>query len=498
MEKDSSYYDAIVVGSGMGGMSSACLLSSEGLRVLVLEAAHVPGGCSSSYKRKGYVFESGATTLIGFDKHQPLRWLEDKLEITLEKWEIQPSMAVHASDHKITRYKNQPEWIREVYRVFGNRQSQQRFWQLAWEVSDKIWRLSGLNNYFPPTNLRDLFSMVKLENIKNIPLLRFAFRSVADVARDYHIYQGLFKPFLDEQLIITAQSTAEDTPFLFGAPALTYTNSSNYYVPGGLLNMIRQLENYLTDHGGELHCKEAVLGISQTSDMYRIKTEKSEYRTPTVISNLPVWNMSELTHGTLKKYFQEQSKNYQNAWGAITMGIVTSDSYPGDMPLHNQILLDEQDPMPFTGASSIFVSMSHPDDNKRCGENERILNISCHTPTGKWFRLNGAYETKKKDIKSYIIRTLKERLPGFYDANLKLAFAATPVTWQNWVHRKKGRVGGIPQSMDRSLVDWPSSKTPFKGLYCCGDTVFPGQGIPGVTLSGINAYKRVINEIKLQ
>lgn len=62
---------------------------------------------------------------------------------------------------------------------------------------------------------------------------------------------------------------------------------------------------------------------------------------------------------------------------------------------------------------------------------------------------------------------------------------------ESWVYRFKGRVGGIPQSMQRSLLNWPKSITPFKGFYLCGDTVYPGQGIPGVTLGGINVYYRL-------
>jgi len=30
----------------------------------------------------------------------------------------------------------------------------------------------------------------------------------------------------------------------------------------------------------------------------------------------------------------------------------------------------------------------------------------------------------------------------------------------------------------------------------CGNTVFPGQGIPGITLSGINVYLRVLEYLK--
>ena len=110
--------DALVIGSGMGGMTIASLLARDGLNPIVLEAAHVPGGCSSSFKRKGYVFESGATTLIGFDTHQPLARLESMLGITIPKTLISPGMSVHIDGKKCIRYQDREAWIAEAGRVF--------------------------------------------------------------------------------------------------------------------------------------------------------------------------------------------------------------------------------------------------------------------------------------------------------------------------------------------------------------------------------------------
>jgi len=494
--KSISTYDAVIIGSGMGGISAASLLAKDGNRVLVLEASHVPGGCSSSYKRKGYIFESGATTLIGFDEHQPLRWLENKLGITLPRWEISPSMAVHQGEHQITRWKDEEQWIAEASRVFGNPRGQRSFWELAGRLSKKVWKLSGENHYFPPTSVQDMLTLVKPSNLAYLPDLRFALESVAEIARRYDIYTTSFRQFLDEQLMITAQATAEETPFLFGAPALTYTNSANFYVPGGLLEMIRVFEDYIKKKGGHISCKEAVTGLHKQKDIYQIQTQKHIYKSPVVISNIPIWNMSEIATSDIKTYYNKLSEKYSRAWGAITMGVVTDNPYPSDLPLHNQLLLPNERQMPFTDANSIFVSMSHPKDKRRSPANKRILNVSCHTPAEQWFHLNGEYEYRKSELKSYILQTLKRHLPGFNKAEIEHAFLSTPVTWQNWVYRKYGRVGGLPQSMGKSLLDWPSSATPFEGLLQCGDTVFPGQGIPGVTLSGINAYHRATKKFE--
>ena len=117
------------------------------------------GGCSSSYKRKGFIFESGATTLIGFDEHQPLRILEDDLGITIPKVPIEPSMQVHFNGRKITRYKDRQQWIDEAISHFGEPEAQIKFWNLAFNVADIVWKVSGKNHFFPPRKAGRLASV---------------------------------------------------------------------------------------------------------------------------------------------------------------------------------------------------------------------------------------------------------------------------------------------------------------------------------------------------
>src|SRR6056297_2964468 len=148
MKKKRQCFDIIVIGSGMGGMTAASLFANQGRNVLVLEAAHLPGGCSSSYKRKGYIFESGATTLIGFDENQPLKELEKKLDIELPKEPLEPSMVVHMDGETITRYRDRKRWISEAADRFGNFSGQKSFWELAYRVSDIVWKVSGQNPSF--------------------------------------------------------------------------------------------------------------------------------------------------------------------------------------------------------------------------------------------------------------------------------------------------------------------------------------------------------------
>lgn len=52
-------WDAIIIGSGIGGLTPAAFLAREGRRVLVLEKHSVPGGCTQTYSRKGYKWDVG-------------------------------------------------------------------------------------------------------------------------------------------------------------------------------------------------------------------------------------------------------------------------------------------------------------------------------------------------------------------------------------------------------------------------------------------------------
>lgn len=56
--------DAVVIGSGIGGLSTAALLAKSGKRVLVLEQHDQAGGCCHSFVEKGFEFDVGKILLL--------------------------------------------------------------------------------------------------------------------------------------------------------------------------------------------------------------------------------------------------------------------------------------------------------------------------------------------------------------------------------------------------------------------------------------------------
>ena len=56
---ENEHWDAIVIGSGMGGMAAAAALSHVGHKVLLLEQHQPLGGLSHSFSRDGFTWDVG-------------------------------------------------------------------------------------------------------------------------------------------------------------------------------------------------------------------------------------------------------------------------------------------------------------------------------------------------------------------------------------------------------------------------------------------------------
>ncbi|MEH0153960.1 NAD(P)/FAD-dependent oxidoreductase [Limibacter armeniacum] len=481
-------FDVCVIGSGMAGLTAACLLAKDGVKVGVLEQNWLPGGCVSSYSRKGFVFESGATTLVGLDQHMPLRFLLEETGININPLHLKLPMQVWLPDGTlVNRYEPLEKWIAEAERVFG-KQSQRAFWEFCYKVSEFVWETSLKQTAFPPSNASDLLFAMGNASLKQFKFARYALTSMKSLLKSFKLDKHKeFVRFVNEQLMITAQNRMEEVNVLFGATALCYTNYGNYYMNGGLINLINPLVDFIKVNGGEVLLRTGVESIERENGHYTIqakhKTEKEEFSCGYLISAIPINNTLEVFRSKPRKVFEEKQMGSERLNSAFQLGIGFNTDKTFDA-IHHQIHL--KTPLAECGTDSIFLSLNHPSDTSRTeATGQCVASVSTH--------LHDPERNYIKDIEaveSAIVDKL-ESLGFLTRKDIVYQHSATPKTWKKWTGRAFGFVGGYPQFM--KIKPWQMLDARLDGdkAYICGDTTYPGQGIPGATLSGIIAYEKM-------
>lgn len=476
----------LIIGSGMGSLSAAVLLASKGIEVKVVEQNWQAGGCTTSYWRKGYVFEAGATTLVGLGKGMPLQYVLDQTGISICARQLNPPMRVHWSDGtQLTRFEDINDWIQEAERVFG-REGQREFWEECFQVSQFVWDNALKQTRFPPTRIGDLWQSLKSFSLAQIKHGPSAFLTVETILRKHKLHQNKrFVDFINEQLLITAQNHMQEVNFLFGAAALCYTNYPNYYVDGGLAQLVNPFVQYIKDHNGEVIFRERVEQVKQTDTGYEVKTSKSIYQADFVISGLPINNTLDIFPEVKRPSHQKKMMLSKQLNSAFQMGIAFQPHKEWDC-LHHQIHLEK--PLVGTSSASIFISLNHPEDHSRADvKGEAVMSVSTHLPDPE------KNMVKSEEIEQAIMEVLVAH-DFLKPENIKYMHSSSPKSWVKWTGRKWGFVGGYPQF--RKIKPWQmlDARLDNKGAYLVGDTAYPGQGIPGVTLSGIIAVEKLLSD----
>jgi len=482
-----------IIGSGMAGLAAGALLTSKGYTVKIFEQNYLPGGCSSSYWRKGFVFEAGATTLVGFDTNQPLAFLAKETGIEIPRLTLELPMQVHLLDGTtISRYQDSGEWLTEAERCFGTK-GQAAFWKFCKKVSDFVWRTSTAQRFFPPERPSDLIEALKAVKWDQPVYASLSLMSTMQLLNWFGLDTNKsFVAFVNQQLIITAQNTANEVNALFGAAALCYTNYENNYVMGGLINLVQPYCDYITQKGGEVLLRHAIEKIEDRAEGGHIIHTKKQgsFETDVVVFAIPANNVVDI-YEPAKPHLQLMEGEQLASAFQMGIGFKPHRNYES---LHHQVHLES--PLVGVGAKSTFLSLSHASDTSRSDEpGLMVASVSAHFHNP---HLAPQHPDKQPAIDQALAALQKADL--LLPENIKYLHCSFAKEWEQWTARKWGFVGGYPQFMQIKPWQMNGHRLPaVKGkttAYICGDTTYPGQGIPGAALSGIIAAEKIAADWK--
>jgi phytoene dehydrogenase-like protein len=285
------------------------------------------------------------------------------------------------------------------------------------------------------------------------------------------------------------QTTAEHCVAPNGALALDIYRYGCQYKIGGLETIAQDLADYLKAHGGNVFHSTLAKTISTTNKRVQgVVTNRAQFEAPVVISAVPLANTAALLPEDVTSNLPQRAATQPEMWGAFTLYLgVDERVLPKDVHVYEQVT----DLEPHLAAGNCLVSISPAWDRSRSPKGKRAITVSTHVDAATWLahaRNKEVYRQEKQRFETILLDQVEKALPNVR-AGVEVMMSGSPRTFYNFTRRDGGRVGGIPQTLAAANFAAPSHRSDVRGLYLAGDTVFPGQGTLGVSVSGYNAAR---------
>ncbi|MEM6597348.1 MAG: C-3',4' desaturase CrtD [Cyanobacteria bacterium P01_C01_bin.69] len=488
----------VVIGGGIGGLTAAALLAHRGYAVKVFDQAIVPGGCASTFKRRGFTFDVGATQVAGLEPGGIHYQIFEELGIELPPAsECDPACAVFlpGETEPISVWRDPQKWKAERERQFPGSAP---FWAFMKALFDFSWRFQQRDPVLPPRSAWDIFQLATALRPDTLLTVPFTFSTVGEILRGYGLYQNRrLRTFLDMQLKLYSQTTADKTAVLYAATALGVSQAPQglFHLKGSMQVLSDRLVESLERDGGELHMRhtaEAVEIENGKPTQVKITNNRGDSwleDADHVVANVTVQNLVRLAEDGKMKGYKKRVEKLEPSSGAFVIYLgVEQSAVPENCPPHLQFLYDYDGPI--AENNSLFVSVSREGDGRAPNGKATII-ASSFTEVQQWYDCDeDGYKVMKERYTQEAISKLKD----YFDLrpeHLVHVEAATPRSFETFTGRENGIVGGIGQKVPTFGPFGFATRTPVKNLWLVGDSTHPGEGTAGVSYSAMTAVRQI-------
>ncbi len=492
-------YDVVVVGSGMGSLSTAALLARlEGRRVLVLERHFVLGGFTHMFKRPGgfewdvglhYVGEvhpgSLPRRLFDFITAGELDWT--RLPDPFDRF-VYPNLDFgqvgdpeRFKQDLTERFPNEAEGIRAYFADVKRAAGWMRLEAMAAASSAAVaraWRLLALRHR------------------------RLALSTTAEVLRK-HISDQRLRALLASQWG-TYGLTPSRAAFAVHATLTQHYSKGAYYPVGGARRIAECVKKVVEDHGGAcLVSRDVSEIVVENGHAIGVRAldrsgKETRYYAPVVVSGAGAYTTySRLLPGEFGAPYAERLRPLaERAPTAVTVYLGLADS-PAKLGLQGEnywIYSDYDHERSIDTAALMagqarfaylsFPSLKTPTAGSHTAEILTFVEPGAfsHWADSHWKNRPAEYDAAKLRIGKALLDLVEPHCAGLSELVTYME-VSTPLSVEHFTAHAGGAVYGLPWVPERAAQQWLGVRTPVRGLYLTGSDAFV-YGILGAAFSG--------------
>lgn len=503
-------YDAVVIGSGIGGLTTAAMLSAAGKKVLVLEQHYTAGGFTHAYDRNGYEWDVGVHYIGDVGEHPTMtRKLFDFLSAGKLQWAPMDATydRICLGDEQFDLRAGRDAFVDQLVEYFpGERATIEAYLERVFAVG-KAMRPLTLEKLLPGwcAPLMALWKKFRCPAYLN----KTTYAVLRELTDNEKLIAVLTGQWGDNGM------TPKTSSFIIHALIAKHYLYGGYYPVGGASKMAETIIPQIQAGGGEVFTYAKVETILLDGNRVRgvRMADGTEIEAPLVISNAGVFNTFErllprsaseragyvadlgkvrrsMAHVCLyiglRQTAEELGLPKTNYW------LYPSADYDGEV---QKFLDDPAEEIPLVYIS--FPSAKDPSFTQRYPGRATIEIVApgkyewfARWHDKPWGKRGEEYEALKEAFSQRLLEHLYKHFPQLR-GRIDYCELSTPLSTDYFCFYSRGEIYGLDHDPNRFHQKWLRPETRIRGLYLTGQDVM-SCGVAGAMMGGVVAAQSIL------
>lgn len=505
---DEDKYDAVIIGSGLGGLSCAAAFARQGFKALVLEKHDRPGGYATTFSRPGgFVFDAslhstsvgernGLHNLIyGFPEIADVEFVPHRNLYRV----IYPDYDIRVPQKDVAGYV---KLLSDLFPDEG---------QGIQGLVDDMKGLAGDINRL--TNARGKIDMSRFP--QDFPYLFGCYNKTWGQMVDARIKNPKLRSIVSTLWGYYGLPPSKLSAVYYALPTYGYLQQGGYYPIRRSQGISNAFVKFIEDRGGKVVLNARVTDIlTKDHAAYGVKTaDGREFTGKVVISNANVYDTfhSMVKEGDFLKEYVGKMDQYSVSLSSFQVFLGLKEDLVRKVGIEDTEIFYNTD---YDHESGYLAAVNAKMDNTGYGLTLYDNLYKGYSPEGKntlslivlqgydhWKEYEAdyfkgektAYRAEKERIADILIKKTEQTLLPGLSSVIQVKEIATPLTNLRYTGNYRGAIYGWDQTVNNSGRSRLPHKTPIKNLYLAGAWTSPGHGYGGVIGSGLECFGEIMS-----
>ncbi len=472
----------VIIGSGLGGLSSGAILAKNGYRVVVLEQNAQIGGCLQCFTRRGVKFETGMHFIGSAGQGQTLAKLMRYLEIDkdVKISQLDPNgYDVVALEGKLYKFANgRDAFIRQMSEYFPHQHENLiRYFDLVEDIA----------------GASSLHSLKYAETDATVNTA-YQLRSINDVVNEVFTDPTLAKVIVGNLPLYAAEQ--DRTPFSTHAFIMDFYNQGAYRIKGGSDTVAVALKHTIERYGGNvLSHKKVVRIVCDETHAVGVETLGGEYYPcDYVISDAhPMRTLEMLDTKLIRPAFRNRINHIKQTVGCFSVYLHFKENavpylnynyygYKENTPWNCENYTEDSWPKGF-----LYMHFC-PKEESSYATTGVVLSYMQMTDVEQWKgtaigRRGKDYEEFKRKKAEKLLDALEQHFPDIRD-KIEAYYTSTPLTYLDYTGTEAGSMYGNAKDISQGAAYRVPQRTKVPNVYMTGQNI-NSHGMLGVLVGTI-------------